>query len=557
VDIGSIRQVPLFRDLPDDTLRQIAERLRVTRWSEGAIVFRKGDEADGAYLVQSGVVEIVTDGDDGGEAIATLGPGSVVGELALLTGEPRSATLRAGADTELVALGRADFEALLREHPMIGLELSRQLGRRLVDTTRRLTADTPTRITAVWGADATDLAAALLASGAGSVGRLVLPGARPAAARPAGLVEIDAAGVDAATITAWVGTRLRDLDHLLVVLPDRATHISEAARAAVRHVITFGPAPTWMRRSGRHPLHVRCDPGPDGVARALRWVTGRAVGLALSSGGSKTIAHVGVIQVLRERGIVIDAVTGCSGGALSAVAVAFDIPQGEAVNRVHELARHTRLHRFDFHVLPRAGFFKGVRIRRLFESWMPDVDLTDSRIPVWLLATNVHTGAEVVLDHGPVSDTVRASMSIPAAFDPWIINGEPLMDGAVVNPLPASVLRDAGIGTVIASNVAGQELTVPARGRSPHLVQTMARMITSMERELIKSQTPLVDIMIRPEVRAQNSFDFSSIDSFVAEGVRAARAGLDALSPAEWARVAPQPVAGSVAGSGGSIPPTR
>jgi predicted acylesterase/phospholipase RssA len=125
------------------------------------------------------------------------------------------------------------------------------------------------------------------------------------------------------------------------------------------------------------------------------------------------------------------------------------------------------------------------------------------------------------------------------------------MDGAVVNPLPASVLRDVGVGTVIASNVAGQELAVPARGRAPHLVQTMARMITSMERELIKTQAPLVDVMIRPVVKAQNSFDFSAIDKFVAEGVRAARDVLDGLSPAEWARLTPQRVPADGGGSTG------
>jgi NTE family protein len=323
------------------------------------------------------------------------------------------------------------------------------------------------------------------------------------------------------------------------VLPDVETPLGAAARGMARYLITFGPAPRWMHSPGRHPVQVRCELGPAGVARAVRWITGRAVGLALSSGGSKALAHIGVMQVLRERRIVIDAVTGSSGGALAAVAVAFDMPQSLVESRIHDFARQTRLHRFDFHVMPRSGFFKGVRIRRLFESWFPGVELTDARLPVWLLATNVHTGAEVVLDRGAVSDALRASMSIPAAFDPWMVDQVPLIDGAVVNPLPASVLRDAGVGTVIASNVAGQELTLPTRGRSPHLVQTMARMITSMERELIKTQTPLVDVMIRPLVRAHNSFDFSNIDAFIAEGARAARASLDGLTAAECARIAP------------------
>ncbi|HLK46000.1 MAG TPA: patatin-like phospholipase family protein, partial [Acidimicrobiales bacterium] len=369
--------------------------------------------------------------------------------------------------------------------------------------------------------------------------------------RPASLPDGVVALADDA-LDGWTGARIADLDYVLVTVPDTATPAAEDARRKARYVFTFGPAPQWLRQPGRAPLHVPCTADDAGVARAVRWLQGKAVGLALSSGGSKAIAHVGVIQVLREHDVVVDAVAGSSGGALTAVGVAFDVPQDVMLARLRELARHTRLHRFDFHVVPRAGFFKGARLRELFETWMRGIDLADAHLPVWLLATNVHTGAEVVLDRGPVSDGLRASMSIPGAFDPWTVGDAPLIDGAVVNPLPASVLRDAGVGTVIASNVAGQELTIPRRKRPPHLVQTMARMINSMERELVKTQTPLVDLMVRPVVRAQNSFDFSAVDAFIAEGARAARTALDEAPPALRARLSAQAL--SVAGTAA---PTR
>src|SRR5207244_3246630 len=80
--------------------------------------------------------------------LAALGPGSFVGELALLLGEPRSATLRVVADTWLWALRRADLDTLLTEHPVIGVELSRELGRRLVATNRQLVAPPTTRFPA-------------------------------------------------------------------------------------------------------------------------------------------------------------------------------------------------------------------------------------------------------------------------------------------------------------------------------------------------------------------------------------------------------------------------
>jgi NTE family protein len=403
-----------------------------------------------------------------------------------------------------------------------------------VETTRLLREEVPTRLAGVLGSDVSALAGALRATGS-RVGILALPGTQPPAL-PAGAVALTDQSFDSFD-NRWVARRVEDLDYALIALPEVPNAVATAARRAARYVFTFGRAPAWLSEPGRQPLHVPCQPGRAGVDRAVRWLTGRAVGLALSSGGSKAIAHVGVIRALREQQVPIDAVAGSSGGALCAVGVAFDVPHDVMVARLRELASHTRLYRFDFHVVPRAGFFKGVRLRHLFEAWMPGLDLGSAHVPVWLVATNVHTGAEVVLDRGLVSDTLRASMSIPGAFDPWTIGDEALIDGAVVNPLPASVLRDAGVGTVVASNVAGQDLVIPSRGRSPHLVQTMARMINSMERELIKTQTPFVDVMVRPVVRAQNSFDFSAVDAFIAEGVRAARAALDDLPPEARARL--------------------
>ena len=146
-----------------------------------------------------------------------------------------------------------------------------------------------------------------------------------------------------------------------------------------------------------------------------------------------------------------------------------------------------------------------------------------------MVATDVSLGTEVVIHRGSLADAVRASMSIPGAMNPWPIGGRRCIDGAVVNPMPASVLRDAGIRLVIGSNVAGQEL--PSES-DPHLMQIMSRILNSMEREMIKAQLPLVDVLIRPAVGAAPSFDFSRIDEFVLEGERAARDALPEIKAA-------------------------
>ena len=182
---------------------------------------------------------------------------------------------------------------------------------------------------------------------------------------------------------------------------------------------------------------------------------------------------------------------GTSGGALVAGGLAIGLSEDEMLAHVHELAARLRFRRIDFNFLPRSALFKGVRLRNQFHAWSEGATFADTLIPCWMVATDVALGAEVVIDRGPLADGVRASMSIPGAMNPWPIGDRRCIDGAVVNPMPASVLRDAGLRLVIGSNVAGQEL--PAE-RDPHLLQIMSRMVNSMEREMIKAQLPLVDV---------------------------------------------------------------
>jgi NTE family protein len=528
-----LRAIPFFRNLPADALDAIVGRLKLESYSPGEVVFRKGEPSGSMYLVRSGQVDVVLEGDmtphKDREPLASLGPGSFVGELGLLLDEPRSATLLAATDSELLGLSRSDLTDLLNRYPEIALDLSRELGRRLVATNRRIAPPALTHCAAVWGRGTADLARVLIEDGAGRVGVLVLPGAAsPAGLRP-DVTVLDAKGVDAETIAGYRSQQVDDLDHLLIVLPPQVTGEARAAAELAEHLVTFNDHPGWAVRSGLPHRVLICDGSEVSLRRCARWVSGRAVGLALSSGGSKCVAHIGVLRVLREAGVEIDAVAGTSGGALVAAGLAFDIPESQMLSWVREMARNTRFRRFDVNLLPRSALFKGVKLRNMFDVWIAGRSFTDAHIPFWAVASDVVTGEEVVIAEGKVADGLRASMSIPGAFNPWAHAGRRLIDGAVVNPMPASVLRDAGLRYVIGSTVAGQEIFgrgPGAPGRTPHLLQIMSRMISSMEREMIKAQIPLVDVVIRPQVYAASSFDFSQAEPFVAEGERAARAQL-------------------------------
>ena len=528
-----LRAIPFLRNVPAAALGAVAGRLRFRKFDPGDVVFRRGDPSDSMYLVQSGQVDVLLEGDaipaDGQEPLASLGPGSFVGELGLLLDEPRSATLVVSSEAELWALDREDLDALLQEFPVLAIDLTRELGRRLVATNRRIMPPLVTRFATVWGDGAVSLAKTLLETGSGRIGIAALAGA-PAGAVPEGVVEIPGAELEPEQLAGWAGTRVHDLDHLLIVLPPAVSAPARAAVDIAEHCVAFEPGhPGWVMRSALRRRVLQADLSGPSLRRTARWLAGRAVGLALSSGGSKSLAHIGVIRVLTEAGVQIDAVAGTSGGALAAAGLACSVPEERVLEWARELDRNTRFRRFDVNIPPRSALFKGVRLRNLFDRWLDGRSFGDATIPLWAVAADVATGEEVVISEGRLADGLRASMSIPGAFVPWRLQGRILIDGAVVNPMPASVLRDAGIRHVIGSTVAGQDIITgrAAQGHTPHMLQIMSRMMNSMEREMIKAQIPLVDILIRPKVSASSSFDFSQFEAFIAEGERAARASLD------------------------------
>ena len=538
MDEVALRAVPFFRNLPSSTLGALVERLRPERWQAGSVLFRRGEAGDTMYIVESGQLEALTDVNQ--EPLASLGPGSFLGEIALLLDQPRSATVRVTADTQLWALSRADLEGLLAEHPVIGTELSRELSRRLVATSRRVTPAPPIQCVAILGEGAVPLARMLHDAELSLVHIVVLPGAAALPVVPEGVTQVSAEGAGPDEVRALARGHAGGSRRLLLLLPQRPSPVSAAALAVSEYVVVFGACPDWVSRGRAQHRVLHCDGSAASLERTSRWIRGRAIGLALSSGGNKTVAHIGVLRVLREMGVTIDAVAGTSGGALAAAAVACGMAEAEMMERLHALARGLRFHRLDFNLVPRTAISKGVRIHRLLDAFVDGRTFAQTQIPMWLVATDLATGEEVVLDSGPLAHAMRASMSMPVFFNPWRHDGRMLIDGAVVNPLPASVLREAGIRFVVGSNVAGQDFVVDAStgSRLPNLLQIVSRIIGAMERELLKAQVPLVDVLVRPRVLTTNSLDFSRVTEFIAEGERAARSELAGVLPAA-AAVAP------------------
>jgi CRP-like cAMP-binding protein len=137
--IRLLRRVPVFSTLSAEELAQVARVAMPRRYDAGTVVFNEGDDGSACYIVRSGRARAIRAHPDGRSiTLAHFGPGDMFGELAMLDGERRSATVEATEDTETIAILSDDMHRLLREHPDISVKLVVGLGRRLRRTNERL-----------------------------------------------------------------------------------------------------------------------------------------------------------------------------------------------------------------------------------------------------------------------------------------------------------------------------------------------------------------------------------------------------------------------------------
>jgi CRP/FNR family transcriptional regulator, cyclic AMP receptor protein len=137
--IELLRRVPLFSELSDADLQRIAQVAIPRSYPNDTRVFHEGDPGDACFIVRTGSCRVTREHPDGRAiTLANLGPGAIFGELAMLDGEARSASVEATEDTDLLALPASDMRALIREHPEMAEKLVVALTRRLREANERI-----------------------------------------------------------------------------------------------------------------------------------------------------------------------------------------------------------------------------------------------------------------------------------------------------------------------------------------------------------------------------------------------------------------------------------
>jgi len=181
---------------------------------------------------------------------------------------------------------------------------------------------------------------------------------------------------------------------------------------------------------------------------------GLKIGLALGSGSARGLAHVGVIMALEAYNIPVDIIAGTSIGSVIGSLYA----SGATVRQLEEVALSIKKSKTLFMidpVFPHSGLISGDRIEKMLNQFaIKDKTFDDLNIPFGAVATDVESGAEVILNQGKVIDAVRASISIPGIFTPVKYQNYYLVDGGVVDPVPVDVVKMMGGDIIIAVSLA-------------------------------------------------------------------------------------------------------
>ena len=175
----------------------------------------------------------------------------------------------------------------------------------------------------------------------------------------------------------------------------------------------------------------------------------KRLGLALSGGAAKGIAHIGVLQALQDRNLKISYISGTSVGAIIASLFSFEV----ALDEIGRFAKSLSISKISKFKPSRSGIFNNDNLRGLLREFLGYSQIEDAILPLSIIATDINSGAKVVLNSGDVCDAVCASSAIPGIFTPVKISGIPLVDGGLVQNLPVDVLREMGANFCIGSDL--------------------------------------------------------------------------------------------------------
>lgn len=251
----------------------------------------------------------------------------------------------------------------------------------------------------------------------------------------------------------------------------------------------------------------------------------KKLGLALGAGGSRGVAHVGVLRALEEEGIKPDLIAGCSMGSVVGACYSKGLTCDKMLDAVLKLKAANII---DPSAVPisKLGLFKGNKMYDLLLSNIGDITFDELNIPFCCVASDMLSGRLTTLSSGKVTDAVRASSSMPAIFRPVRMDGKLLIDGGVLCRVPTQQVWDMGADAVLAIDVLGN--TGDEVKSVKNILSMVFRVYDMMDyngNEMKKKLTMRKnELWITPVIEGMSQYAVKDMDKAYEQGYAAAKA---------------------------------
>ncbi|MCP5048383.1 MAG: cyclic nucleotide-binding domain-containing protein [bacterium] len=475
-----------FDPIDEPTLDYIESLFQWVHIKRGQVLYNKGDVGDQLYILINGLLHVIDEGKSSPHRVlATIGRGKIVGEMAMLSDEIRSAAIHAARDCDLVKLSRSSFESISQQFPQIMMAITRIL----VDRLKNIGTERPPKKTALNfavlpitpGVPASKfsqrLANAFSVYGSSilltpksldnfmakkGVSRISRNDPRDLGLR-AYLAELESQydfiiyQADSSH-SVWTRRCITRVDQIILLADANSPpaislierqiegddHMTTTPRKIIALIHPDGsriPERTaqWLdNRPIRGHHHIRWDHDAD-FGRLARILSNRAIGLVLGGGAAKGLAHIGVIRALEEAGIPIDMVGGASMGSI----IGAHYAMGNNYEQMMALCKKLfiEINPFSEYTIPLVSLTRGKKLERMGQLAYGDINVEDLWLNYFCVSSNLTTSQVKIHRRGLLWKAVRTSSSIPGVISPVLEDGEIYVDGGVINNLPGDVMR--------------------------------------------------------------------------------------------------------------------
>ncbi len=493
-------EIPFLAGLDAEAGAAVRARMVPVAVPAGRVLFEQGATGDALYTLVSGAVGVSARDHNGVPTrIARLRPPAIFGEMALLSDAPRAATVIALRDAHLLQLTRSAFEAVIAEHPQTLLYFARMLADRLRALYDGYSVHHAPRIFTVLAVtDGPD--PAILARRLAAAFDALLPGETGCLTDwPEGADEAWFQGFEARharTIFAarnidcpWCRQSQRRGDHVLLLAepgapprPGAAAYLERVRSDWIRMDLVVRQDAGARRPKPVHPavaalpaalrIQLRDGRAAD-LHRLARLAAGAARGLVLGGGGARGLAHLGVLKALDEVSCAPDFVGGTSMGAIVAASLAMGWSPAEIQAKTE--AFFATSNPINDYTLPLHALTRGAKVDAGLAARYGGARIEDLWLPFFCVSSNLTNGSTMVHRTGALTQALRASIAIPGLLPPVICDEGVLVDGGMMNNLPADVAADLERGPVLAVDVGSDRAfqDMPRRGWTGRLVRRL------------------------------------------------------------------------------------